>query len=231
MKQLLTTIALVFAAYCCSYAQPDPNAMFIEGYVYDNATGQAVNGWTVCVYTDTTNQNFQYSDCVTTNGNGYYSFYITGGSITGPNVPYYVYTWDCLQQQLDTLINNMQGTVDNGWKDFYICTDTINTCDPSFTWGTVPGTTNYQFYANGDPNSGINYVWNFGDGSSGTGQNPTHSYNGSGPYMVCLTVSNTFLGCTATSCDTVGSNQGSGCDATFYYMRDSSNYLMVLGFW
>ncbi len=225
MKKLLSTIAIVFAAFCCSYAQPDPNAMLIEGYVYSNNTGQPVSGWTVCVYADSTNQSFQYSDCETTNANGYYSFYIPGGSVIGPNVHFAVYIWDCLQQPLDTLINNMQGTVNNGWKDFYICTDTINTCDPSFTWGTVPGTTAFQFYANGDPNSGINYMWDFGDGSTGTGQNPGHSYNGTGPYLVCLTVSNTFLGCTATFCDSVGANIGSGCDSYFYAMRDSLNYL------
>lgn len=224
MKKLLSTIAIVFAAFCSSYAQPDPNAMLIEGYIYDNGSGSPAAGWYVCVSTDSLNQ-FQFSACDTTDANGYYSFYIPGGSAIGPNVAYTVYTWDCLQQYLDTLINNMQGTVNNGYHDFYVCTSTTNTCDPSFTWGTVPGTTNMQFYANGDPNSGINYLWDFGDGSSGTGQNPTHSYNGSGPYLVCLTVSSNFLGCTASSCDSVGSNIGSGCDSYFYSMRDSLNYL------
>ncbi len=226
MKQFLTTIALVFAAYCCSFAQPNPNDMFIEGYVYSNNTGQPVSGWTVCVYADSSNgQPFNYSDCVTTDTNGYYSFYIQGGSQNAQNVPYHVYTWDCLQQQLDTVINNNQGMVNNGYKDFYICTGNTNNCDATFTWGTVPGTIAYQFSANGDPNSGINYVWDFGDGSSGTGQNPTHSYTSAGPFYVCLTVANTFLGCSATSCDTVGGNTGSGCDSYFSYMSDSLNYL------
>ncbi len=224
MKKLLSTIAIVFAAFCSSYAQPDPNAMLIEGYIYDNGSGSPAAGWYVCVSTDSLNQ-FNFSACDTTDANGYYSFYIPGGSVIGPNVAYTVYTWDCLQQYLDTLINNNQGMVNNGYHDFYVCTSNGNTCDPSFTWGTTPGTANYQFYANGDPNSGTNYTWDFGDGSTGTGQYPTHSYNGTGPYLVCLTIYNTFLGCTAGSCDSVGSNIGSGCDATFYYMRDSVNYL------
>jgi PKD repeat protein len=224
MKQLLTTIALVFAAYCCSYAQPDPNAMLIAGYVYSNNTGLPVSNWNVCVYADTTNQSFNYYECTTTNSNGYYSFYISGGSVVGPNVPYIVSTWDCLQQRLDTLINNNQGTVNNAWKDWYVCTNT-NTCDASFTWGTTPGTTLYQFTSNADPNSGLTYTWDFGDNTTGTGANPTHSYNGVGPYYVCVSISNSFLGCFATWCDTVGANIGSGCDAYFSSYRDSVNYL------
>ncbi len=109
MKKLLSTISLIFAAYCCSFAQPNPNDMFISGYVYDT-NGQALSNITVCVYADTTNQSFSYYECVSTNSNGYYSFYIQGGSVTGPNVPYHVYTWDCQQVQRDTLINNNQGT-------------------------------------------------------------------------------------------------------------------------
>lgn len=225
MKKLLSTIALVIAAFCCSYAQPDPNAMFIEGYVYDNATGQAVNGWTVCVYTDSSNQSFQYSDCVTTNANGYYSFYIPGGSAIGPNVAYTVYTWDCQQLYLDTIINNVQGTVNNGYHDFYLCTSNTNNCDATFTWASTPGTTAFQFVANGDPNSGLTYIWDFGDGSTGTGANPSHNYNSTGPFYVCLTVSSNFLGCTATYCDTVGTLQGSGCDSYFFFMRDSLDAL------
>jgi PKD repeat protein len=226
MKQLLTTIALVFAAFCCSYAQPNPSDFFVQGYVYDQSTGGAVNGQTVCVYADSSNgQNFSFYECTTTNANGYYYINVPGGSITGPNIEFHVYTLDCQQNSLDTLINNGQGTVDQAWKDWYVCTNTTNQCDPTFAWGTVPGTTAYLFSANGDPNSGINYVWDFGDGSTGTGQNPTHSYNSTGPFYVCLTVSNTFLGCTATSCDTVGTNMGSGCDSYFYSYLDSINYL------
>jgi PKD repeat protein len=42
------------------------------------------------------------------------------------------------------------------------------------------------------------WQWNFGDGTTGVGQNPTHSYTNIGTYLPVLTISNT-LGLTATS--------------------------------
>lgn len=36
----------------------------------------------------------------------------------------------------------------------------------------------------------VSYSWNFGDGSSGTGKTPTHTYATPGPYNVTLTVTN-----------------------------------------
>lgn len=229
MKNFLTTIALVFAAYCCSYAQPNPSDFFVEGYVYDQATGFAVEGQTVCVYADSSNgQNFSFYECTTSNANGYYYINVPGGSNIGPNIAFHVYTWDCQQNTLDTLINNGQGTVDEAWKDWYVCRDTVINCDPTFTWSTTPGTTAFYFLANGDPNSGLSYMWDFGDGSTGTGANPTHNYNSAGPFFVCLTVSNNFLGCSASFCDTVGANISSGCDSYFYSIRDSLNPLTQL---
>lgn len=38
----------------------------------------------------------------------------------------------------------------------------------------------------------LNYFWEFGDGSTSTEQNPTHSYTGNGRYTVSLTVKNKY---------------------------------------
>ena len=52
--------------------------------------------------------------------------------------------------------------------------------------------------------SGINlsFNWSFGDGSSSTSPYPTHQYNSTGSYVVCLTVSD-INGCSSTYCDTL----------------------------
>ncbi|CAN5637141.1 hypothetical protein BH11BAC2_BH11BAC2_11410 [soil metagenome] len=44
---------------------------------------------------------------------------------------------------------------------------------------------------------GTSYSWTFGDGTTSTSQNPTHTYSSSGTYNVTLVVTNAF-GCTAT---------------------------------
>jgi PKD repeat protein len=58
-------------------------------------------------------------------------------------------------------------------------------------------------------NNYLTYSWNFGDGSTSNLQYPTHTYAGSGPYQICLAVSNAN-GCTNTYCDSVYAGRASG---------------------
>jgi hypothetical protein len=50
------------------------------------------------------------------------------------------------------------------------------------------------------------FVWDFGDGSSSTDAYPTHVYAASGPYTICLTMSDD-AGCTSTFCDEISVDQ------------------------
>ena len=56
------------------------------------------------------------------------------------------------------------------------------------------GTGNYDF------------VWDFGDGNTSTDAFPTHVYGSSGPYLLCLTITDD-AGCTSTACDTIQVDQ------------------------
>ncbi len=52
-------------------------------------------------------------------------------------------------------------------------------------------------------NANVNeYVWDFGDGIISTEPYPTHTYSGTGPYVLCLSIY-TNGNCTDTYCDTV----------------------------
>jgi PKD repeat protein len=59
-----------------------------------------------------------------------------------------------------------------------------------WVWNLSNGTSPFQF------------LWNFGDGTSSTDPYPTHVYAQSGPYQLCLTLTDA-AGCTSTSCDSV----------------------------
>lgn len=50
-------------------------------------------------------------------------------------------------------------------------------------------------------NTEASYVWDFGDGSTATSFHAEHTFNQSGPYYICLTVSTS--NCTNTYCETV----------------------------
>lgn len=59
----------------------------------------------------------------------------------------------------------------------------------------------------------LEYLWDFGDGNTSTDQFPEYTYDGDGPYELCLTVtSNTALGgiCTSTYCQEIGADMFPG---------------------
>ncbi len=45
------------------------------------------------------------------------------------------------------------------------------------------------------------YLWDFGDGDTSTSKTPTHTYSGTGPYKLCLTLSG--ASCNRSWCDTI----------------------------
>ena len=71
----------------------------------------------------------------------------------------------------------------------------------------------------------VAYFWEFGDGSTSTDMNPSHTYSNAliDTFNVCLTIV-TADSCTSTYCDYViaGGNTNPYCQADFYYFQDSS---------
>jgi PKD repeat protein len=68
----------------------------------------------------------------------------------------------------------------------------------------------------------VSYAWDFGDGSTGSGVNPTHTYNAPGNFVVTLTVTDddgATSTCTATATITPP-NQPPSCDANGPYSGD-----------
>lgn len=82
---------------------------------------------------------------------------------------------------------------------------TITFIDSSFSNGTI-----------------TSYSWDFGDNKSSTLSDPIHTYDTSGNYNVCLTISDT-LRCTSTFCDSFDVFMPIPCFADYSYTVDSLN--------
>lgn len=101
-------------------------------------------------------------------------------------------------------------------------------CYNSFKYGTNPISSNNLYIEftqsyNYGPNT--YYTWDFGDGTVGTGVNPSHTYPQAGVYSVCLTTTNTLTNCTDTYCDSIFVAMSSpSCFANFYSFPDSNLY-------
>jgi len=127
------------------------------------------------------------------------------------------------------------------------CTSTY--CDSIYIQGGATNTCNAYYWYYPDSLAGLNtihfvntstttylnyqlvYLWNFGDGTSSTQQNPTHTFvsNPSGGYNVCLTLkvlnSAATVICENTICHFV--NVGSSviaCQNSFTYTHQNLNY-------
>ncbi len=76
-------------------------------------------------------------------------------------------------------------------------------CGAGFSYTVSPGGV-VTFYDSSYVSSGniTTATWNFGDGTTGTGTQVTHTYTGSGPYTVCYTIV-TSTGCSDSSCQYV----------------------------
>jgi chitodextrinase len=76
--------------------------------------------------------------------------------------------------------------------------NTIPSCDAGGPYaGLVNAVINFDGSGSSDPGGSITaYAWNFGDGATGSGPNPTHQYAAAGNYTATLTVTDN---CGATS--------------------------------
>ncbi|MGD8396765.1 MAG: PKD domain-containing protein, partial [Candidatus Eiseniibacteriota bacterium] len=82
--------------------------------------------------------------------------------------------------------------------------------------GTAGEPIGFDGSGSSDPGGSVtSYVWDFGDGSTGSGATPTHSYASSGLYTVTLTVDDNcgVSSSCATTADVAAANQPPLCDA------------------
>lgn len=140
--------------------------------------GVAGSGNYVGLQPSTTTATFQY----TQNGNYSYGFSVYD-SIAGCSD----FFWDSITV---TGINPVPCQA-----AFTILQDSTN---PSifWYWNTSIGSS---------PAIGLDYLWDFGDGTTSTAAYPTHLYNSLGVFTICLTITeqNSTFACTSTICDTI----------------------------
>lgn len=104
-------------------------------------------------------------------------------------------------------------TVDDGCQTLQHCeTITVVCQDPTASFNANGTSLTVDFTDNTTTASTVNtWLWDFGDGFLSTLENPTHTFNAPGSYVVCLTVTDDCS--TQTFCDTVEvTNSGVGLD-------------------
>ncbi len=92
-------------------------------------------------------------------------------------------------------------------------------CDADFEFTVTDATVTFNNLSTADPGPILGYLWDFGDGTTSTEINPTHTYAASGDYDVCLVII-ADGGCTSERCDHVDVVVTGDCTVSFEYTGD-----------
>jgi len=119
----------------------------------------------------------------------------------------------------------------------------LNTCHAQFIWEQYAGTLEVDFQSTSTSNHDIvSYQWNFGDGNTGDGPNPSHTYDEPGVYLVCLIITDSE-GCMSDVCHEVVVEGPGECNADFnweqlpntlnihFHSTSTSNHDIVSYWW
>ena len=215
MKKIYFLFSLLLLSSIFASAQMIVN---ISGQVTDISTNAPVPNHAVTIVSDSIPNPiggtfWVYSNIVYTNANGYYSDVVT--MPLNSQVMFLISTLDC-NSQLQTAL----GVSTNSpiVANFSICTTVTSQCSANFI--SYPDSINPLkfFFMDQSIGNPTNWLWDFGDNTTSTSQNPTHTYSQAGVYVVCLTISGgPAIGCLSSTCDTISTNNSNPPSCLNYF--------------
>lgn len=193
----------------------------VSGTVTDSASGQPVANQAIQIVSDSSG-GFIYFDIVYTDQNGYYADTIplNGGPTSGS---LFVSTVDCNGFTVGYTLAYGPGNM-YLVQNFVICSG--SPCQADFTY-YQNAQYSIQFQNLSTGTSGP-WGWNFGDGTTSSLENPSHTYAQAGFYDVTLTIGDSSSGCWDITTQTVSVlDSNSSCTADFESYPDTTSGLMI----
>lgn len=198
---------------------------------YSNHTYAAPGTYTVCLVVTDTSNNCVDSTCktVTVTGNpvpcnANFTYQVAGsGQVFFVNqstgvTPNSFYQWSFGDGTTSNAINAVHTYPGPGTYNTCLLIQTANcvdtfclpvtiaspaTCGAGFTYVPTSAANTFAFMDSSFSSTGaMTYAWDFGDSSTSTLVNPTHTYTTPGPWYVCLTITDSS-GCSDTYCTVV----------------------------
>jgi len=207
MKKIFT-LSLAMAMTLMSFAQ---NLLEFYGTITDS-NGVPVGNHFVAVQDSLSGT----MDTTLTSPNGFYYLSIAVGQVAMAEL----YSMDCNGSWMwfDTLVL-VTPPGDTIYHDFNFCTNPPPNCISNISAAATTAGGNTFNFTSSHNFTPINYLWDFGDGSTSTAANPTHTYTQSGTFYVTLVATGSSL--FGTMCSTISSTVvnvsvwNTNCDASF----------------
>jgi PKD repeat protein len=213
----------LFFALICSWAMLHATTVEVSGTVRFGAQEEVVPGYPV-VGTFISSVGVEITTEVVTDEQGNYLLSEDLGDIDG-DIVVIVSTFDlCTGVELAEEFTLTPDDASQGNIDFVICSDIIpppppEGCDAFFTWEqqeSDPYIVQFYDLSYIDNDAGtVSWFWDFGDGSTSTEQEPTHTYDQAGDYDVVFTVSTDS--CTSVSVHPVHVQDFDFCNCDWVY--------------
>jgi PKD repeat protein len=223
MKKIFFMLLLISVSAASAIAQQ--TYVTLTGHVMNQQTGSPVSGQTMYISADSINYPGYYNQVIT-DANGFYTDNIPyiAGTLPGMIV---VSTSDCNGTMVSSTAAFYPG-VQFVTLDFSICGNPVSGCVASFSYQPASNdnlTFNFFDSSYTMPGSVINsWLWNFGDGTASSEQNPLHTFAAPGLFNVCLTIRSNDSLCSSIYCMPVeaGSIYPGPCENSFWYYKDST---------
>jgi len=190
------------------------SSTFCDTITISPGTSGACLGSVTTYFTATDSAGYGvFTNGVTGTGPVYHWDFGDGNTSSNPGITTHLYAANGTYNVCLTVYET-GGTYDSCQYCSTVTIGSILNCDASFT--IVQDTNDlYSYFVynnNTSPGSGTDYYWDFGDGFTSTSMYPTHTYTGTGPYYLCLTVLDTvgFATCADMYCDSLAAGRSSG---------------------
>ncbi len=190
---------------------------YFDGFITDIDNGSPVTAHPVFL----ANGDSLVGGMTFTDEFGYYfdSLFIVG---QGDALRAVVSTFDCMGEEHSFVYYQLDSS---NRHNFEVCTQ-VSGCQAYFYYEANqqnPFLLHFTDFSEGDIET---WTWDFGDGSSSSEQNPSHIYNTSGVFQVCLTIENSLDSCYNVFCEDVYVGQ-SDCEADFEWQASVENPLEI----
>ena len=210
MKKLLFVFALLLSLI--GMKAEASNDLIIHGFITEAGTGLPIANQTVIAYATADSSNL--NGIAVTDPTGWYTITIVNGSLQQSSNNFLIKTLNCNGVNLEQVIENILGVVDEVEISFEICNAQTYPCTPTFGIYTLNDGVIMV------PTLPINpdnyYSWTLSNGTTSQEYSLYIPNSGLGEYGVCLQVSGTT--CQDYFCDTIVINSNDSiCDAQFFY--------------